>query len=193
MTDSTGILSGMLDSPRKQRRFFIASGVIFAIGTVAFVATFLLRGTSNAFTDTFSNQPASLSKPEKTVAVTNEQISLMRTFIKTAVARKNLAYAYTIVDPDLRDGLTKKQWMTGNIPVVQYLAENVDTAKFVPVYHHQTAALFDVDLIPVGRTQTRPQLRFFIGLKREGGTKTGRWLVNYWQPDWRPPVPMAPG
>lgn len=193
MANSTGILAGMLDSPRKQRRFFIASGLIFAIGVVAFVSTFLLKGTSNAFPDTISNQPATLAKHEKTVPVTKDQISLMRTFIKTAAARRNLAYAYTIVDRDIRGDLTRKQWMTGNIPVVQYLAENVDTAEFQPVYHYQTEALFNVDLIPVGHTQTRPELQFFIGMKRAGGTKTGRWLINYWQPHWRPPVPMAPG
>src|SRR5438105_1619138 len=155
MATSTGILSGMLDSPRKQRRLFILSGGIFAAGVIAFVSVFLLRGTPNAFTDTFSNQPAKLVKPQKTVRVTKEQIALMRTFIKTAVARKNLGFAYTIVDPDLRGTMTKKQWLTGDIPIIQYLAENVDTAAFDPVYHYQTSALFYVDLIPVGHTQKR--------------------------------------
>lgn len=193
MANSTGILGGILDSPRKQRRFFIVSGVVFVVGVVAFVSTVLLRGTSNAFTDTISNQPAVLAKPEKTVPVTKQQIALMRTFIKTAVARKNLGYAYSLVDTDLRGTMTKKEWMTGNIPVIQYEAANVDTAAFVPVYHYETSALFNVDLIPVGHTQKRPELLFSIGMKRLGGTKTGRWLIDYWQPRWRPPVPMAPG
>ena len=193
MANSTGILGGILDSPRKQRRFFIVSGVVFVVGVVAFVSTVLLRGTSNAFTDTISNQPAVLAKPEKTVPVTKQQIALMRTFIKTAVARKNLGYAYSLVDSDLRGTMTKKEWMTGNIPVIQYEAENVDTAAFVPVYHYETSALFNVDLIPVGHTQKRPELLFSIGMKRLDGKKTGRWLIDYWQPRWRPPVPMAPG
>ena len=30
-----------------------------------------------------------------------------------------------------------------------------------------------------------------VGLKREHGKKNGRWLVDYWQPNWRPPIPMA--
>ena len=193
MANSTGILGGIFDSPRKQRRFFIVSGVVFVVGVVAFVSTVLLRGTSNAFTDTISNQPAVLAKPEKTVPVTKQQIALMRTFIKTAVARKNLGYAYSLVDTDLRGTMTKKEWMTGNIPVIQYEAANVDTAAFVPVYHYETSALFNVDLIPVGHTQKRPELLFVIGMKREGGSKTGKWLIDYWQPRWRPPVPAAPG
>ena len=193
MTDSTGILGGMLDSPRKQRRFLIISSAVFAIGVVAFVSVFLLRGTSNAFPDTISSQPAKLAKAEKTVPVTTEQVTLMRTFIKTAVARKRLAYAYSLVDADLKGTMTLKQWETGNIPVIQYEAENVNTAEFIPIYHLQTQALFNVDLIPVGHTQKRPELLFFIGMKRAGGSKTGKWLIDYWQPRWRPPVPAAPG
>jgi hypothetical protein len=30
-------------------------------------------------------------------------------------------------------------------------------------------------------------------MKRAGGSKTGKWLIDYWQPRWRPPIPMAPG
>jgi len=193
MANSTGILAGVLDSPRRQRQFLIVSIAVFAVGLIAFVSIYLLRGTGNAFTDTFSNQPAQLAKPERTVPVTKTQVDLMRAFIKTAVARRNLAYAYRIVTPDLRGQMPLSEWVKGNIPVVQYQAENVDTAAFVPVYHYETSALFNVDLIPVGHTQTRPELLFSIGLKRAGDSKTGRWLVDYWQPRWRPPVPMAPG
>jgi hypothetical protein len=193
MTDSTGILGGMLDSPRKQRRFLIISSAVFAIGVVAFISVFLLRGTSNAFPDTISNQPAKLAQPEKTVPVTKDQVTLMRTFIKTAVARKQLGYAYSLVDADLKGTMTLKQWETGNIPVIQYEAENVNTAEFIPIYHYQTEALFNIDLIPVGHTQKRPELLFFIGMKRAGGSKTGKWLIDYWQPRWRPPVPANPG
>jgi len=193
MTDSTGILGGMLDSPRKQRRFLIISAAVFAIGVVAFVSVFLLRGTSNAFPDTISSQPAKLAQPEKTVPVTKEQVTLMRTFIKTAVARRQLGYAYSLVDTDLKGTMTLKQWETGNIPVIQYEAENVNTAEFIPIYHYQAQALFNVDLIPVGHTQARPELLFFIGMKRAGGSKTGKWLIDYWQPRWRPPVPASPG
>ncbi len=107
----------------------------------------------------------------------------MRTFIKTAVARKQLGYAYTLVDRDLKGAaVALKQWESGNITVIQYEAENVNTAEFIPIYHYQTQALFNVDLIPVGHTQKRPELLFFIGMKRAGGAKTGKWLIDYWRP-----------
>ena len=191
MAQSTGILGGLLDSPRKQRRFLIVSGTVFAAGLIAFISMVVLRGTPNAFTDTISNKPAQLAHPEKKVPITKAQLELARTFIKTAPARRNLAQAYTMVDADLKGTLTKKQWMTGNIPVIEYQAANADTASFVVDYSYETSALLEIDLIPKGHTQKRPHLLFFVGLKREGGRKDGRWLVNYWEPRWKPPVPMA--
>jgi hypothetical protein len=189
----SGILGSLIDSPRKQRRFFIVSGAVFAIGVVAFVSMVVLHGTSNAFTDTISNQKAQLVTPEKHVPITKAQIELARRFIETAPARKNLGEAYSLVDVDLKGTMTKQQWETGNIPVIQYEAVNARTAKFVVRYSYETEALLEIDLIPRAHTQQRPHLLFFLGLKREGAKKTGRWLVNYWEPRWKPPVPMAPG
>jgi hypothetical protein len=30
-------------------------------------------------------------------------------------------------------------------------------------------------------------------LKREGGKPDGAWQVNYFEPNWRAPIPMNPG
>ncbi len=193
MASPSGILNGFLNSPRKQRRFLILSATVLLVGVGAFLAMVVFRGTPNAFTDTISNKPAKLYHPEKAVKLSKEQIALARQFIKTAVERRNLDAAYTIVHPDLKGDLTRKQWDTGNIPVVTYPARNADTAAFVVDYSFKTAALLEVDLVARRGQDLRPHLLFFIGLKREGGKPTGRWLVNYWQPHWRPPVPMAPG
>ena len=41
-------------------------------------------------------------------------------FILTAVARKNLRRAYDLSGPQIRQGQSLKEWMTGNIAVVPY-------------------------------------------------------------------------
>jgi hypothetical protein len=193
MTSPSGILTGFFNSPRKQRRFMIFSASVLVVGAGAFLALVVFRGTPNAFTDTISNKPAQLYHPEKKVPISKAQIRLARQFITTAVERRNLDAAYTIVHPDLKGTLTRKQWDSGNIPVVSYLARNADTAAFTVDYSFQTSALLELDLVAQPGKDQRPELRFFIGLKRAGGKPDGRWLVNYWQPHWRPPVPMAPG
>jgi hypothetical protein len=193
MASPSGILNGFLNSPRKQRRFTIVSAAVLVIGVSAFLAMVVFKGTPNAFTDTISNKPATLYHPEKTVKLQPAETALARMFIKTAVERQNLDAAYEIVHADLKGNLTRKQWDTGNIPVVTYPARNADTAAFTVDYSFKTSALLEVDLVAKRGQDQRPELRFFIGLKRAGGKPNGRWLVNYWQPHWRPPVPEAVG
>jgi hypothetical protein len=194
MASSNGILGGLLDSPRKQRRFFILSASVLAAGVVAFVSLVLLRGTSNAFTDTISNKPAQLSHPDKKAPVSKDEIAVARQFIRTAVARENLDSSYAIVHPDIKGTLTRKQWDTGAIPVVTFPARNADTAAFAVIYSYAKSALLEVDLTAKSAAETtRPNLRFYIGLKRQGDKPTGHWLVSYWQPHWRPPIPQAVG
>lgn len=192
MANTSNVPSGIFGSPRTQRRLFWISGAVLLVGIGAFLGLVVFRGTGNAFTDTFSNKPAQLDHPQKTVPVSKEEITLARRFIETAVQRKNLAEAYGFTHPDLRGGLSREQWEKGAIPVVSYEPANAKTAGFDVDYSYPTQALLEVDLIARPHTETRPSLRFIIGLKREGGKPNGRWLVNYWEPNWRPPVPNAP-
>jgi hypothetical protein len=180
--------TGFLSSPRNQRRILVGSAVIFVIGLVAFISLVLLRGTSNAFNSPISNQPAQLLHKEKPVPPSKAALTVARTFMETAVARKNLDYAYTLVHPDLRGRMTRKQWDTGDIPVIGYPANNFDTASFQVDFSYPTSMLLEVDLVAKPGSNVRPHLPFFIGLKKVHGA----WLVNYWEPHWRPPIPSAP-
>ena len=193
MAQTSGISGALWGSPRKQRRSLWLGGTVLAVGIAAFLATVLLRGTGNAFPDKFSNAPAQVSHPEQLAPVAAAQIALARRFIETAVARKNLDAAYSFVHPDLRGGLSRAQWDKGTIPVLYYQADNAKTVAFKVDYSYRTQALFEVNLHAKPGTEQRPTLLFFLGLKRAGGKPNGRWLVNYFEPNWQAPVPMAPG
>jgi hypothetical protein len=193
MANMSGISGALWGSPRRQRRLLWVSGAVLLAGLAAILATVVFKGTGNAFPDKFSNKPAQVSPPEKRTPVSAAEIALSRRFIETAVARKDLDTAYSFVHPDLRGGLTRAQWDRGNIPVLYYQADNAKTVGFKVDYSYQSQALFEVNLHARPGTETRPSLLFFVGLKREGGKSTGRWLVNYFEPNWRPPIPMAPG
>ncbi len=181
-------LQRLLASPRAQRRLFLISLAVFAAGVIAAAVAFL-PGTSNAFKSTFSTVPATLYHKQPTVKPAPAALALAREFIETAVARQNLDASYDIVHPDIRGRLTRKEWDTGNIPVIGYPAANATTAAFVPVYSYPTQMLLNVDLVAKVGSGVRPELLFFIGLRRQGDKPNGRWLVNYWEPHWRPPIP----
>jgi hypothetical protein len=139
-----------------------------------------------------SNKPAQLVKNEKAVPRDPESIRIGREFIESAVLRKNLNWAYDHVHPYLKGLMTRAQWNKGTIPVIPYPAENAATTEFLVIYSYRTEVLFSVDLVARPGSHVRPHLYFFLGLKRQGDKPKGRWLVSYWEPNWRPPVPVTP-
>ena len=180
-----------LSSPRAQRRLLIGSAIVFAAGVIAFVSMVWLRGTGNAFVGTLSTTPATLVQKEVKVKPSPAAFKVARKFIETAVLRQNVDAAWNLVHVDLKGRMTRKQWDTGNIPVVDYPANNAKTASFQVDYSYRTEILLEVNLVAKAGSNVRPNLTFFIQLKREHNKKNGRWLVSYWEPHWRPPVPLA--
>ena len=187
-----GFFSGIVSSPRAQRRLLWISAAVFVAGAIAFISVFVLRGTGNAFNSPISNQPAQVAKPEVPAPPSKAAFAVARKFLQTAVLRKNLDSSYTLVHPDMKGALTRKQWGTGNIPVIGYPANNTATASFVVDYSYKTSMLLEVDLVAKPGSGVRPHLDFYLGLKRAGDKPTGRWLVSYWEPNWRPPLPNGP-
>lgn len=188
-------VGGRLSSPRVQRRLLWGSGGILVVGIAAFLAVFVLRGTANNTVTPISHTPAQLAPKLKKAPPSPAAFRLGRKFIETAVLRKNLDSVYKLVTPDLggpgKGGLTRKQWDSGNIPVSPYPANNAKTTSFTVDYSYQTQMLAEVVLVAKLHSQVRPQLDFFIGFQRAGNKPNGRWLVNYWEPNWRPPIPMS--
>lgn len=184
--------AGFFSSPRNQRRLFIVSAGVLAIGVVAFVATFILRGTGNASPDKFSNKNAQLASKDKKEPFSQTEEQIARKFVETAVLRKNVASSFDIVDVDLKGRMTRNDWAKGNLPVIPYPADNAKTAHFEVDYSYQKSALLEVELVakPGSPSSVKPQLLFFLGLKREHGKANGKWLVSYWEPHWRPPIPQ---
>jgi hypothetical protein len=188
----SGRFDRVLSSPRAQRRFFWLGSGVLLIGIAAFVSVFFLRGTSNAYTSPISNVPAQKVPHPVKAPPSKAALAVARKFIESAVLRKNLDVSYRLASPELREGLTLKQWRTGNIPVVYYPAGNTHTAGFTVDWSYRSQILLDVFLVvKKGHPNIRPDLDFYIGLKRKGGTAHGRWLVNYFQPNWHPGILSA--
>ncbi len=178
-----------MDSPRAQRRAWIAGISVFAIGAVVFAVVFL-RNTGHPLPDKLSNQAASVVKPESTVPLDPAIAPLMRKFIATAVARKNLAQAYEIVGPDLRGNLTKAQFSKGDIPVIPYPTADVQHVQYTIDYSHPTQVGLEVGLNPKAGNPGTRRLTFYIAFKKLGTGKAAHWVVNYWSPRYHPPVPV---
>jgi hypothetical protein len=182
--------TGILNSPRAQRRLLLISGGVLLIGLIVFLSAVVFRGSSGIHSP-ITTLPAK-SAPKLVKAPPDPKaFTVARKFIETAVLRKNLDAAYPIVNPEIKGGLSKKAWESGNIPVIGYPAGNAKTAAFTVLWSYKTQLMTVVDLVAQRGAHVRPHLPFFLGLVRAHNKPKGQWLVNYWQADYTPPVPYG--
>jgi hypothetical protein len=131
------------------------------------------------------------STHEKTVPLEPAARAVARRFLLTAVARRHLASSYDLVGPALRQGMTRSQWATGNIPIIPY---PVTEQSFVPLsidFSYENHALLEVTLMPdAGHAATKAQ-QFFLELRAYGKGSAKRWLVVGWVPHAAPIVPVG--
>lgn len=189
-SSSSPVNDGFLSSPRNQRRLLWVSGGVFGVGLIVFLSVFVLRGSPGP-SSPISTTPAQTAPKQVKAPPDPQAFKVARKFIETAVLRKNLDAAYPIVNPEIKGGLTKKQWETGNIPVIGYPAGNSKTAAFEVLWSYKTQMMTVVDLVAKKGSHVRPHLPFFLGLVRANNKPNGKWLVNYFEADWTPPVPSA--
>jgi hypothetical protein len=164
--------------------------VVAVVAVGAAVAGGIIWSNTGKSTATpLTNLPAvDVSKVPPTVKLKPGATRVARLFIETAVARKNLPQAYSIVTEQIRQGQSRKEWNTGNIAVIPY---PVDAVKYAPMkidFSYPKEAQIEVALLPKVGAKVRPQLFFMDLVKRNG-----RWLVNSWVPRSAPLVPSGSG
>jgi hypothetical protein len=142
---------------------WVAVAVLVA-GIVAFAVTKL--------TD---SSPAA-APPHRAAPVTAGERNVAREFIATAVARKNLARAWAITAPELKQDLTLDEWKTGTIPVVPYPVDQA-VARLKLVSSFTDTAAFQVSFVP--RTGAKAKAATFQLDLRNIDRK---WLVSSWLP-----------
>lgn len=166
-------------APRTRRRvaWALAGGAVCAA-----VALLLVLGPDkDAPEERISNVPAEEPVREVKAPLPQEARRVAVRFIQTAVARENLEEAWTLVGPNLRGGLTKKEWLTGNNPVVPYPIDKLEVAPYKVDESYETSALIEVALLPRKGSGVRSQV-FFLGLKKVGSGSRTRWVVDNWVP-----------
>lgn len=180
--------AGFLNSRSVNRALPWVAGAVLLLGVLAFWQT---QVRSDDTPESFSSEPATNVAGEKTVPLPPEARQIAVKFIKTAVVRKNLREAWAISGPGIRQDLTLREWMTGEIPVVPYPDASVDESPVKVDWSYPNDVSLSVVMQPKAGSKEKPQI-FFIGLKKFGSGASAKWLVNYWAPYAPPPIPSAP-
>jgi hypothetical protein len=176
-------------------RFFTAAAVaLFIVGAVAFVQS---RPDPSPATNTVPYDPdyeLPVTTQEYTAADLPKSVRRVAgEFILAAAGREDLAKAWKITHPDLRNqcACSYKEWLTGNIPVQFYPSGDIGTASFAVEELGAKQIYLRVLLLPKKGASVKPQV-FDIGLKAKGTGADATWLVNYWAPKTSIPVPATP-
>ena len=166
---------------RRGRRTIFGVSLLVLIAGVAAVTIAFFGNTGTSLESGHSNEPASIFTPRKQIPLEKAARRVAGRFILTAVARKSLGESYELTHPELRQGLSKKEWLTGNIPVTYYPADKLQTATFKVDESYPDEAILEVALLPKKNVKIKPQI-FYIGLKKVGAGAAGTWKVSYWVP-----------
>lgn len=184
---NSGTKQGRRKTPFWQRALPWAAAVLLLAGVVAALQVWVYHPTKAA--EVFTKAPVKdVSGTPKSTKLDPAVKTLARDFIETAVARKNLAHAYTLVGPEIKQGMTLKQWLTGNIAVVPYPAAAIDVAPFRVDYSYARQALIEVMLLPKATAKIRAT-DFYLGAKKLGTGSNAHWVVTSWVPHVAPMVP----
>jgi hypothetical protein len=165
------------------------AGAVLLVGVLAFWQTMV---KTNENPETFSNERVQNTAAPETVPLAPEARQVVVQFIKTAVMRKNLAQAWTISGPQIRQDISRQEWLKGNIPVVPYPDAAVNRSPVKITWSHPTEAGLEVVLQPKPGSKDKPQL-FFVGVLKQGSGSQAKWVVDYWAPYAPPPIPSNPG
>ena len=167
-----------LASRRGRRTIFAVSLLVLVAGVAAATIAFF-GNTGKSLESPKSNEAANIFTPRKQIPLDKDARRVAGRFILTAVARKSLAESYELTHPELRQGLSKQEWLTGNIPVQYYPADKLETATFKVDESYPDEAILEVALLPKKTVKIEPQI-FYIGLKKVGTGAASEWKVSYW-------------
>jgi len=163
---------------------WVTGTLVVAVGIALLIVFYTNTGHSNA-TPLNPLVPAKdVSKVPKTIKLEPGATRVARRFIQTAVARKNLREAYALSGPQVIQGQSLKEWLTGNIAVPPYPVADVAVAPMKIDYSYPKQALIEIALLPKPTAHIKSQL-FMMELDKING----KWIVNSWVPRSVPAIP----
>lgn len=119
-------------------------------------------------------------------------LDVAQRFVTSAVLRTGVAESWELAHSDLRQGLTRREWTTGDIPVVPY---PVDTARWRLGYSYVDRVGLEVYVFPRPGERVRAMV-FDMELKSQRSGDGRRWRVASWAPrasgQGQPPPPPSP-
>jgi hypothetical protein len=132
--------------------------------------------------------------PPKAVPISKKEqgvvLGIASHFVNTAVLRQHVDESWPLTTRNMRGGLTRRQWATGDNTVVPYRAKDLESVRWRWDYSIKDHVGLQVSMLPKLHSHGQA-LVFYLDLAAFGTGKARRWLVDSWEP--AGPGSTAPG
>lgn len=196
-------VSTSLSSQRTSRIIFWVGAALLVAALVVFIVNKSHHGSSPAASKSAAAQVKEaqtlIHQPKRQAQVASNgtwakvpasaKLAVSR-FIVDGAGERNLAAAWAVTHPSMRQGFTYKQWVHGNALPFQVFPEmNFKVPMSFSLSHWNGHDLLAEVGVASKYKTGRGGYTFEVG-----ATKVGkRWLVNYWMPKYTPPVRATTG
>lgn len=171
----------VMNSRKFQRLFPWIAGLVLVAGVIV-ALVILVPNTSG--TSTKDTLPAPNAPPAQKVTQTKLLKKLSPAarqtagkFLLTAVVRKNLDQAWPLAGPQVRQGMSYKEWLKGDIAVATFFG-GIKKAPMSVDYATKNEALLEVLLVPKKTGKAYKPAVFYVKLNKVKQGKANRWVVN---------------
>jgi len=173
----------LLASRRRRRRLTWLTAAAVVAGLLVTAVFHYSDNGGKGLTKERPGPPTTAPTP-KTVSFRPSQhdvATVVSGFVQDAVLRRHVEKSFDLVAPQLRQGLSRAQWATGEIPVVPYPANDLASARWRLQYSYANRVGLVVGMFPKPRAKT-PYEVFSIELIAYRSQGHRRWLVDSWAP-----------
>ena len=203
------VVQSSLSSPRTSRIIFWLGVALVLAAVVVFIVKKSNDGGSSSaapakapagslltqeqFQNQMDKREPDIHTSKKWATVPAAAKLAVHTFIVDGAGEHNLARAWPYMHPDIRGGLTYKQFIHGNqLPFAPFEQMNLKIPMSITLTewsgHDFLAEVGIASKDKVGRGA----YVFNVGATKVGTGAHKRWLVNYWMPLYTPPVRADP-
>ena len=169
----------VLSSRRSRRRLTIAAVLVVVAVPLGYLAVHYSTsgspGNANGpyVSDAFYREPKHVPfTAEKRRAVS----AVLAKFIDGAVSKHDLRGTWDLAGPDLRQGITRNDWLKGQIPIVPFAASKRGQGEWSVVnYSYSNKVGLELLMFPEHRSGQLATVETDVVRGKDG-----RWRVNYW-------------
>jgi hypothetical protein len=180
---AVNVVQNALSSRRVERWLPWIAGAVLAAGVIAFLVAYF--GNTADTKETFGPGKPQTFQAQRTVPLARDARLVAGKFVATAVARRNLDQAWPLATENVKGGLTRKEWLSGDIRVPALGAPLGTAAITKIVSSHPKDAEINIVVIPKPNKNGVKTTLFVVDLKKVGS----RWLVDYCQAQASPGAP----